>query len=75
MFGYNWLWVSKDQERTPRRLDEGGSHITDYSTHSFRRQTFPESIFALPQYCNTKTPSNCPLESFCGKHRGTLTPQ
>ena len=69
MFGYNWFWSSKDDNRTPRRLDEGGSHITDYSTHSFRKIDFPDSVFALPQYCNTKTIVKCPLESICGKLR------
>jgi hypothetical protein len=69
-FGYNYLWVTPD-EKIPRRLDEGGSHMTDYNVHSFHNQTipFPDSTFALPSYCNTQTPTNCPLESFCGKLR------
>jgi hypothetical protein len=69
MFGNNYLWVAKDADHTPRRLDQGGVHITDYSTHSFRKMNIPDSIFALPQYCNTASPVNCPLESICGKLR------
>lgn len=73
MFGYNYFWASKDADKTPKRLDQGGKHITDYSVHSFRKQTFPDTIFALPQYCNVQTPTNCPLESICGKLRQTAT--
>jgi hypothetical protein len=69
MFGYNYQWVTTDENKIPRKLDQGGKHITDYSIHSFRKQTFPESIFALPQYCNTKDIVNCSLESICGKLR------
>jgi hypothetical protein len=52
MFGYNSFWAAKDSTRTPRKLDQGGKHISDYSIHSFRRQDFEDSVFALPQYCN-----------------------
>lgn len=67
--GYNYLWTTID-EQIPRRLDENG-HVTDYNVHSFHNQTipFPDSTFALPSYCNTQSPSNCPLESACGKFR------
>lgn len=70
VFGSNDLWTTLD-EQIPRRLDEGGAHVTDYNVHSFHNQTIPfaESIFALPTYCNVTTPVNCPLESFCGKLR------
>ena len=69
MFGYNYFWASKSESRAPRKLDQGGKHITDYSTHSFRKQTFEDSVFALPVYCNQETIVNCPLESICGKLR------
>ncbi len=52
MFGYNYQWVAQNADKVPRKLDQGGVHITEYSTHSFRKQTFPDSVFALPQYCN-----------------------
>jgi hypothetical protein len=69
-FGYNYFWVSQNENKVPRRLDENGSHITDYSVHSFKKQEFADSVFALPQYCNTQTIVNCPLESLCGQLRG-----
>lgn len=69
--GYNYWWVTADDNTTPRRLDENGDHITDYNVHSFRKMTFPESAFALPSYCNTQSPSNCPLTSICGKLRAS----
>jgi len=61
MVGYNYLWVTADADAIPRRLNEGGKHITDYHTQTFKKQTFAESIFALPAYCNLTTPVNCPL--------------
>jgi len=64
--GYNYLWTAKDNDHTPRRLDENGVHTTDYSIHSFKKMNFEEGVFALPQYCNTEKLVNCPLESLCG---------
>lgn len=69
-FGYNYFWTATN-DQVPRRLDENGTHITDYNIHSFHNQTIPfaDSTFALPSYCNVQSPSNCPLESICGKLR------
>jgi hypothetical protein len=61
--GYNYFWTTTNEAQIPKRLDEAGTHITDYNVFSFHNQTipFPESIFALPAYCKVDTPSNCPL--------------
>lgn len=70
-FGYNYFWATADENQIPRRLDENGQHTTDYNPASFQNQTIPfsDSIFNLPSYCNTASPSNCPLQSICGKLR------
>ena len=73
--GYNYFWVTADDSKIPRRLNENGQHITDYNIHSFHNQTVPfaESVFTPPSYCNTKDIVNCPLSSVCGKFRSKLT--
>ena len=53
----------------PRRLDEGGSQITDYNLQAFEKTSFPDSVFAVPSYCNAAKPTNCPLTSTCGMLR------
>ena len=70
-FGDNWFWATNDEDQIPRRINEGGSRIADYDTTGFQNQTipFPDGIFALPSYCNQESPSNCPLQSMCGKLR------
>ena len=59
--------MTRDDPKIMRRLDEGGSHITDYNIHSYHNQTipFPDSTFALPSYCS----GDCPKDSFCGYFR------
>ena len=66
MAGYNYLYVTKDENQMIRRLDENGDHVTDYLTHSYINKTIPDNVFELPPYCNT----TCPLSSICGKLRG-----
>lgn len=72
-FGYNYFWTTTDENQIPRRLNENGTHVTDYNVHSFHNQTvpFPDSTFALPAYCNPSTPTNCPLQSICGQLRSS----
>jgi hypothetical protein len=53
-------------DRIPRRLDEGGSQITDYILSTFTKGALPDSVFAAPSYCNVAKPTNCPLTSVCG---------
>lgn len=64
---YNYYWSTIDANQIPRKLDEGGSHITDYLTHTYINKTFDDSYFALPSYCNETA---CAATSFCGKLRG-----
>lgn len=66
MVGYNYLFTTLDANQIPRRLDENG-RLTDYA--NFVREPIADSVFALPAYCKENSPTNCPLESFCGKHR------
>lgn len=67
-FGYNYFWVTADDKEIPRRLDESGTHITDYLVHTFVNKTFDDSYFALPSYCSQT--QSCPLTTICGKLRG-----
>lgn len=68
-FTYNHFWTTIDNNQIPRRLDEGGEHITDYLVHTFLNKTFDDSYFALPNYCN----DTCPMTTICGKLRGEET--
>jgi hypothetical protein len=58
--------VTTDNNKIPRRLDEGGNHITDFLVHTFMNKTFDDSYFALPSYCNG---TSCPDSSACRKWR------
>lgn len=48
MAGYNYLWVTKDENKLIRRLDENGAHVTDYLTHTYINKTIPDSVFQIP---------------------------
>lgn len=63
--GYNYYWATADENAYPRRIDESGTHITDFNFHSFRNRTQDAKLFALPSYCK----SNCSDTSICGKLR------
>lgn len=67
MFGYNYWYVTTDDNHIPRRLDEAGTHITDFLPHTFINKTFDDSYFSLPSYCTT----SCPMSTICGKFRET----
>jgi len=56
-------------EPLARRLDEGGAQITDYDLKTLEKKPFPDSVFAVPTYCNVAKPTNCPLTSVCGRLR------
>ena len=61
----NFMYVTVDNE-IPRRLVEGKGQTTNYNLKDFNRTAFPESVFAIPSYCNADKPANCPLTSLCG---------
>lgn len=63
------MFVTADRQELPRRLDEGGSQITDYDLKSFDKSDIADSVFAVPSYCNVAKPTNCPLTSACGTLR------
>ena len=57
----------KDEKNTPRRLVTGQA-VTDYMMFSYNEEEIPESVFALPSFCN----STCPPTTICGKFQGSL---
>jgi hypothetical protein len=56
-------YATKSTERIPRRLNSAGQQIQDFIMNTFSTDPLPESIFALPSYCN----STCPATTVCGK--------
>ena len=69
VLGYNYIYVARDEDRTPKRLYMEHAWVTEY-IGTFNKGEFPDSVYALPPYCNTEKPTNCPLTSICGKLRG-----
>ena len=69
MAGYNYLYVTRDENQMIRRLDENGAHITDYLSQSYINKTIPDSVFEVPSYCS----GPCPLTTICGKLRSGET--
>lgn len=59
------MYVTTDGKEWPRRLDEGGKYIYDYDLKSFDTSEIPDSVFALPSYCNAAKPTHCPITSIC----------
>ena len=65
------LWVTSDENAIPRRFSENNNaHIIDYLPHTYVNKTFPDSIFALPSYCNASL--LCPSTTICGKFRQNI---
>lgn len=54
-----------DEDSIPRLLDENGNHLTNFDVKTFQKKVFENSLFAVPDYCN----STCPSASICGKHQ------
>lgn len=66
---FNHFWTTADENQIPRRLDEGGEHITDYLVHTYVNKTFDDSYFQLPSYCTDA----CPSTTVCGQLRSEET--
>ena len=65
----DYWWVTTDDEHIPRKLQEAESKYTDYRVESFVKKPLPDSVFALPDYCN----KNCSFTSICGRFRERLS--
>lgn len=71
-FTENYVYSTTDEKQLERRLDEGGSQITDYDLSTFEKKVLEDSVFAVPSYCNSAKPANCPLTSTCGMLRNGI---
>lgn len=61
-----FYWATADANQIPRRFaEDNNTHIIDYLTHTFVNKTIPDSIFAIPTYCNT----TCASTTICQKFR------
>ena len=66
VFGFNYFYATIDENQTPRRLNEGGSTITDYIVESYINKTLADSLFEVPSYCGDNV---CPSSTICGQFR------
>jgi hypothetical protein len=38
VFGYNHYWNTPDDNKIPRRIDEGGNHIFNFNIYSYKKR-------------------------------------
>lgn len=62
----DYYYARKDAKSTPRRIDAGHARIEDFIMSSYSEEEVPESVFALPSYCN----STCSPATKCGMFQG-----
>ena len=60
-------WVTQE-EQIPRKISELDKYYRDQYEHTYRELPIPDSIFALPKFCNGAP--LCPADSKCGQFRG-----
>ena len=58
----NYWWATTDQKQIMRRLASSKRLVMDFLPHTYVEKKFEDSVFALPDYCNT----TCPSSSLCG---------